>query len=118
MIWDGHCVSRSLFDRDLNDGLIFLPKTSDNMRYALDWCLFDFPQSGKKTASDQCSTACGSISSALEMNLLNVTASSTYDYCQDPNFLPNVGSCASCYQNVPNQLFLSNCEQSSLAKRV
>ena len=80
------------------------------MRYALDWCLYGFPKRGAKVASDQCSTACGRISKALEINLLNVTASSTYDYCQDPDFLPNVGSCASCYMDVPNQLYMSNCE--------
>lgn len=85
------------------------------MRYALDWCLFDFPQGDNETASNQCILACGRISKALEINLLNATASSTYDYCQDPEFLPNVGSCASCYKKVPNQLYLSNCKHSSLA---
>ncbi|CAF9929878.1 hypothetical protein IMSHALPRED_008021 [Imshaugia aleurites] len=78
------------------------------MRYALDWCLFGFPQGDKETASDQCITACGRISNALEINIPNATASSTYDYCQNPDFLPNVGSCASCYKKVPNQLYLSN----------
>lgn len=84
------------------------------MRYALDWCLFGFPRGNKEIASAQCNTACGRISNALKTNLPNATASSTYDYCQDPNFLPNVGSCASCYKNVPNQLYLSNCKLSSL----
>ncbi|KAL9067393.1 MAG: hypothetical protein Q9161_006902 [Pseudevernia consocians] len=78
------------------------------MRYALDWCLLDFPKGDNETASDQCTTACGRISNALELNILNATASSTYDYCQDPEFVPNVGSCASCYKEVPNQLYLSN----------
>lgn len=87
----------------------------DNMRYALDWCLFDFPHGDNETASDQCTTACGRISNALEINLLDAAASSTYDYCQDPEFLPNAESCASCYENVPNQLYLSNCKHSSLA---
>ncbi len=89
----------------------------DNMRYALDWCLFDFPKGDNETASDQCVTACGRISNALEINLLSATASSTYDFCQDPDFLPNVGSCASCYKKVPNQLYLSNCKHSSLASQ-
>lgn len=84
------------------------------MRYALDWCLFGFPQGDKEIASAQCNTDCGRISKALKTNLPNATASSTYDYCQDPNFLPNVGSCASCYKNVPNQLYLSNCKHPSL----
>ena len=85
------------------------------MRYALDWCLFGFPQGDNKTASDQCIPACGRIANALETNLLNISASSTYDYCQDPDFLPNVGSCASCYKSVPNQLYLSNCKRSFLS---
>ncbi len=87
------------------------------MRYALDWCLFDFPKGDNETASDQCVTACGRISNALEINLLSATASSTYDYCQDPDFLPNVGSCASCYKKAPNQLYLSNCKHSSPASQ-
>lgn len=85
------------------------------MRYALDWCLFDFPKGDKETAVDLCVTACGRIFNALETNLLNATASSTYDFCQDQNFLPNVGSCASCYKTVPNQLYLSNCKHCPLA---
>ena len=82
----------------------------DNMRYALDWCLLDSLQGNKEAASNQCATACGRISNALKTNHLNATASSTYDYCQDPEFLPNAGSCASCYEKVPNQLYLSNCK--------
>ena len=93
-------------------GTEFFLETPVNMRYALDWCLFGFPQGDKETASNQCIPACGRISNALEINLLNVTASSTYDFCQDPDFLPNVGSCASCYKTVPNQLYLSNCKRS------
>ena len=89
----------------------------DNMRYALDWCLFGFPQGDKEIASAQCSTACGGISNALKIHLPNATVSSTYDYCQDPDFLPNVGSCASCYKNVSNQLYLSNCKHSSLTSQ-
>ena len=85
------------------------------MRYALDWCLFNFPQDDNETASDQCITACGRIANALEINLRNATASSTYDYCQNSDFLPNVGSCASCYSKVPNQLYLSNCKHLFLA---
>ena len=81
----------------------------------MDWCLFGFPKGDKEAPSAQCSTACGQISNALEINIPNATASSTYDYCQDPEFLPNVGSCASCYKSVPNQLYLSNCKRYSLA---
>ena len=87
------------------------------MRYALDWCLFGYPQGDKEIASAQCTTACGRISSALEISLPNASASSTYDYCQDPEFLPNVGSCASCYKIVPNQLYMSNCKYSSLVNK-
>ena len=87
------------------------------MRYALDWCLFGYPQGDKEIASAQCTTACGRISNALEISLPNASVSSTYDYCRDPEFLPNVGSCASCYKNVPNQLYLSNCKHSFLAKK-
>ena len=82
----------------------------DNMRYALDWCLFNYPQSKNQTVSNTCSTSCSPISNALETNILTPNASTTYDYCQDPNFLSNVDSCASCYKIIPNHLYMSNCK--------
>ena len=83
---------------------------ADNMRYALDWCLYNYPESKNQTVSNTCSTSCAPISNALETNILMPNASTTYDYCQDPNFLSNVDGCASCYKIIPNQLYLSNCE--------
>lgn len=81
----------------------------DNMRYALSWCLFEFPQPKNQTVSNTCTTTCAPISNALETNILTPNATTTYDYCRDPNFLPNVGACASCYKIIPNQLYMSNC---------
>ncbi len=82
----------------------------DNMRYALDWCLFDYPESKNETASNTCKISCAPIANALETNILTPNASTTYDYCHDQDFLPNVGACASCYKIIPNQLYISNCK--------
>lgn len=85
-------------------------RNTDNMRYALDWCIFDYPQTKNLSVSNTCTASCAPIYNALETNLLTPNASSTYDYCEDPNFRPNVGVCATCYKIIPNQLYLSNCE--------
>ncbi|MCJ1276317.1 hypothetical protein MMC21_004122 [Puttea exsequens] len=79
-----------------------------NMRYALDWCLFGYPGATNRSVFNQCTSTCSKISKALQINILTPHASTTYDYCQDPAFLPNVDKCASCYKVIPNQLLLSN----------
>ena len=86
-----------------------------NMRYAVDWCLFDYPDPQNQTVSNACTSSCAPIAPALRTNILTPNASTTYDFCQDPNFLPNVGACASCYEIIPNQLYISNCESACFA---
>ena len=86
---------------------------ADNMRYALDWCLFEFPKRINQSAANQCTLSCAKVSNALQINILSPNASTTYDYCQDPRFLPNVDDCAACYKAVPDQLYLSNCKSNS-----
>ena len=89
----------------------------DNLRYTLDWCLFSFPNNGNQSIissqTSQCLGSCTKISNALEINILTPNATTTYGYCQDPNFLPNVKGCASCFAKIPNQLYFSNCKPST-----
>lgn len=82
------------------------------MRYAVDWCLFDFLKHENQSAANQCTSSCTKISNALEINILAPNATTTYDYCEDLAFLPNVEGCAACYQVIPDQLYLSNCKPS------
>lgn len=81
-----------------------------NMRYAVGWCSFGFPNANGSSMSSPCSAACAQTSNALKTNILTPNISTPYDYCQDPTFVPSAGQCASCYSQVPNQLYLSNCK--------
>lgn len=91
-------------------GSLTLHPRLDNMRYAVDTCMYDYPQSINQTMSKPCQHSCANISKALETNNLQADGSTPYDYCQDPSFESNVGSCASCYSVVPNQVYISNCK--------
>lgn len=82
----------------------------DNMRYAIDTCVYDYPQFINQTTSKPCQHSCANISKAMETNNLQADGSSPYDYCQDPSFESNVESCASCYSIVPDQVYISNCK--------
>jgi len=107
--WDGPFVSLHRSIQSIERRLMFLA-TTDNMRYALDWCLFEFHKHENQSAANQCTSSCANISTALEINVLTPNATTTYDYCQDQNFLPNVEACAACYKVIPDQLYLSNCK--------
>ena len=98
-----HCSPRGI-------GNILIFRKLDNIRYTLSWCLYDYPESENQTVSNTCTATCAPIANALETNLLTPNASTTYDYCQDQDFSANVGACASCYQIISNQLYLSNCK--------
>ena len=95
---------------------LILRLSIDNMRYTLDWCLFGFPNNGNQSSissqTTQCQTSCTNMSKSLEINILTPNTTSTYDYCEDPNFLPNVDGCAKCLAKVPNQLYSANCKLS------
>lgn len=82
----------------------------DNMRYAIDTCVYDYPQSINQTTSKPCQHSCANIPKALETNSLEADGSAPYDYCQDPSFEANVEPCASCYSIVPDQIYISNCK--------
>jgi len=93
------------------DRALSLSLITDNMRYALDECLYSYPKnlSQDPLPWNQCSTPCSPISSALETHLDSPNSSSTFDFCQSGVFLNQVQNCASCYRIIPDQLYLSNC---------
>ena len=80
-----------------------------NMRYAVDTCVFNFPESNNQTVSATCQD-CSKLSSSLETNIQHPSNSTAYDYCQDPEFVPNIDGCAACYSVHPDQVYLSNCK--------
>lgn len=86
---------------------------SVNIRYTLSSCLYGFPNNNsvhKTEARPQCADSCSTLSDAIETNLATPSNATTYDYCHDSTFQSNVDACASCYNVVQNQRYLSNCK--------
>ena len=81
-----------------------------SIRYTLSWCLFGFPGSGAVDAVSPCHESCSTLSKGLEKNILNSSASTSYDYCEDLKSTADVDSCAICYSQIKNQKYLSNCK--------
>ena len=80
-----------------------------NMRYAVDTCIFKFPETNNQTVSATCQD-CTKLSASLETNIQDPRNSTAYDYCQDPEFVPNIDGCAACYSVHPDHVYLSNCK--------
>lgn len=83
-----------------------------NIRYTLSWCIFGIPGFGDHSSISPCGETCRNISDAVEKNILNATASSTYDYCDELNSPTDLSPCASCYSPIKTQLYISNCRLS------
>ncbi|MCJ1257511.1 hypothetical protein MMC24_005337 [Lignoscripta atroalba] len=79
------------------------------MRYAVDWCVYNFPEPNDQWASNPCGVSCAPLSRSLQTNILAPNRSTPYDYCQDPDFIRRVAVCSNCYALIPNQLYISNC---------
>jgi hypothetical protein len=89
---------------------------TDNLRYALDSCLFNFANASD-AESTVCSTsqACRPLQTALEDGNLIPTNESEYSYCNaDDNAFRGtyLASCESCFQNTDDQKYLRNCKYS------
>lgn len=99
--------------RPIHEEILLTMDSSDNMRYALDWCIFGFPTSNDQVLSNPCIETCELVATTLETNILTPNASSPYDYCRGgPTFLTNLTSCAFCQSLVPNRIYVSNCKPS------
>lgn len=113
-ILDGRCVSIEPGNQS-EPRLCLADIFAVNIRYTLGSCLFNFNNSSNTTnaitkAIPQCVDSCSKISDSIETNLANPTNATTYDYCSQPDFMLNVDACASCYNVVQNQRYLSNCK--------
>ncbi|CZT07617.1 hypothetical protein WAI453_005115 [Rhynchosporium graminicola] len=86
-----------------------------NLRYALSWCLFAYPNNtnsantiNKNVAGTQCSTerACGAFQGAFAYDSLSLNSSS-YGFCPS---LPavNVPHCTTCLQVLTDDFYLTN----------
>lgn len=84
-----------------------------NIRYTLSWCIFGVRGFGDHSSISPCSETCRNISDVVEKNILNATASSTYDYCNELNSPADLSPCASCFSPIKTQLYLSNCKLST-----
>lgn len=85
-----------------------------NIRYTLSWCIFGVRGFGDHSSISPCSETCRNISDVVEKNILNATASSTYDYCNELNSPADLSPCASCFSPIKTQLYLSNCKLSTI----
>ncbi|KAH7393328.1 hypothetical protein BKA64DRAFT_724470 [Cadophora sp. MPI-SDFR-AT-0126] len=78
-----------------------------NLRYAISWCLFGYPDN-KNVAGTPCatSTSCGSLQNAFEFDSLSVNASS-YGFCP---LLPavTIPRCTSCLQLQDSEFYITN----------
>ncbi|RDL35224.1 Uncharacterized protein BP5553_07155 [Venustampulla echinocandica] len=78
-----------------------------NLRYAVSWCLFGYPNN-TNAGSTPCKTgpACGPLESAFEFDSLS-PAAGTYSFC--PTYSADiVGKCNLCLANQHDQIFLRN----------
>jgi len=78
-----------------------------NLRYALSWCLFGYPDN-KNAASSPCTTerGCGAFQGAFTFDSLSLNSSS-YGFCPS---LPTatVSHCTTCLQHLPDEIYLNN----------
>lgn len=81
-----------------------------NIRYTLSWCIFGVPGFGDHSSISPCSDTCRNISDAVEKDILNATASTTYDFCDELSSPADLSLCSSCYSPIKTQLYLSNCK--------
>jgi hypothetical protein len=83
-------------------------------------CLYGYPSNGTTTGGP-CLTpsACGGLSTALEVGIVDPSGGSTYDYCSADGgaFLGQYfAPCTSCLMGLSDTSYLSNCMSSSLIR--
>jgi len=94
--------------------LDFMRRT-DNLRYAIDWCIFGYPDNNN-APSTPCDSSCLSIQKTLKANMSQPSQNTAaYGYCQDGSFMAGVDLCSSCYALVDNHGYLSNCKSTAYA---
>ena len=95
---------------ECGDKLRLIGGMAVNIRYTLSWCILGFTGFLDNSYISPCSQTCRNISDAVEKNILNATASSTYDFCDELSSPADLSPCSSCYSPIKTQLYLSNCK--------
>ena len=93
------------------------------MRFALDWCVFGYPNNPNQTlAYVSCNEACSdddaNMEASLEYQVLNTTISqeTPFQYCDlySGAYTKNADACLQCLEKVPGSTALANCEHLSI----
>lgn len=83
----------------------------DNLRYAIDWCVYGYPNSNNNNVPpNPCDGSCSSIQDTLKGNMSQPGQNTPYGYCQDGTFMADVDLCSACYSLLPNQSYYANCK--------
>jgi hypothetical protein len=86
---------------------------TDNLRYAVDVCLWGFPAKGQNMTS-QCATdvACNPVRSSLETGDMAAGNATEYQYCTvDGGAFPgSYAQCSQCLRSTSTNKYLSNCK--------
>lgn len=90
-----------------------LTHVSDNLRYTVDVCLFEYPAKIQNSSSP-CATdmACNPLQSALETGNVSPNNGTEFQYCTADGGAfagQTLASCVQCLQSTPNNVYLSNC---------
>lgn len=87
--------------------------SQDNVRYAVDVCVYGFPNATKSVSSPcDIDYACQPLKSALEIGGLNPENATEFDYCDadDGKFSgAQVEACIQCFDSSSSQAFMANC---------
>ncbi len=89
----------------------------DNLRYAVDVCLYTFPNASSDVASTSSpcvlDTNCRPLQSALEAGNLNPSNETEFQYCTQAKGAfqgQAMNNCVQCLQATPDRSYLSNCK--------
>lgn len=108
-----NCVDCLQSSQDSNDSESDIGWFIYNIRYAVDVCLYGFPEPVSNISSPcDINYACAPLKTALETGGLDDSAvNATYDYCSADNGKFNgssVDSCVQCLQSSTDQVYVSN----------
>ena len=88
---------------------------SDNLRFALDVCLYDSPEADPAIHTSPCASneGCKNLKSALTGDELAPTQNMTWNYCfrDDGAFMSsNRTTCMQCLRETQDQTYMANCK--------
>lgn len=89
--------------------------STDNMKYAIDWCVFAWPDNTDITpANTNCAQVCAGPENSVKISLTDRLSANNrtlqYEYCDTPNINNSFDACADCLNAAPNAKALANCK--------